>query len=656
MAAVLPQNKEPMRAVPHWLGLAAAFGLLALGLACWPIGSAERLPRPWAWLQIGLLVGLCLSLAGLWRAWRQALADSHRYQQGVQQILSEAIEAMPAGFELWDRRDRLIICNQRLREQYPSLADQLVPGAKLDELLRHALHGGAIPAAIGNETSWLEERLARRGQQEQPVVEEYGGRWTHIHERRTPSGFTVGIRLDVTELIQTQQALAEAKAQAQHDRQLLERAIDAMPAGIEIYDEHERLVMVNQRLANWQPHLHQSRAYGQTLESLLRAAQQADQLPQEALGREDEWLAQRLALRSQNGDRQDLTLLGRMPGGLWLKTSQTRTPEGFVLMVHQDVSDLIHKEQALKASQAQLQAIIGTAGVAILTIDGAGRILSCNLAVERLFGYSRAEMLGHNVSLLMQERERREHDEYLRRFARGQGGRLMGQARELQARHRNGLTLTVQLSVSEVPEQPERLFVGVISDLTDRKQFEQELQRVNEQLLRLSTTDALTELANRRLLMQRLEEEWRRGRRSNQPLSLLLIDVDYFKLYNDHYGHQAGDTCLLTVAHILRNAANRPGDLVARYGGEEFVILLAQTDEQGMQAVATRLRDLLATANIEHKGSPLRPRVTASIGMCSCPPTPGTFCSQWLALADRALYQAKAQGRDRAVSALDLME
>jgi len=656
MAAVLPQNKEPMRAVPHWLGLAAAFGLLALGLACWPIGSAEGLPRPWAWLQIGLLVGLCLSLAGLWRAWRQALADSHRYQQGVQQILSEAIEAMPAGFELWDRRDRLIICNQRLREQYPSLADQLVPGAKLDELLRHALHGGAIPAAIGNETSWLEERLARRGQQEQPVVEEYGGRWTHIHERRTPSGFTVGIRLDVTELIQTQQALAEAKAQAQHDRQLLERAIDAMPAGIEIYDEHERLVMVNQRLANWQPHLHQSRAYGQTLESLLRAAQQADQLPQEALGREDEWLAQRLALRSQNGDRQDLTLLGRMPGGLWLKTSQTRTPEGFVLMVHQDVSDLIHKEQALKASQAQLQAIIGTAGVAILTIDGAGRILSCNLAVERLFGYSRAEMLGHNVSLLMQERERREHDEYLRRFARGQGGRLMGQARELQARHRNGLTLTVQLSVSEVPEQPERLFVGVISDLTDRKQFEQELQRVNEQLLRLSTTDALTELANRRLLMQRLEEEWRRGRRSNQPLSLLLIDVDYFKLYNDHYGHQAGDTCLLTVAHILRNAANRPGDLVARYGGEEFVILLAQTDEQGMQAVATRLRDLLATANIEHKGSPLRPRVTASIGMCSCPPTPGTFCSQWLALADRALYQAKAQGRDRAVSALDLME
>ncbi|WP_197047221.1 diguanylate cyclase domain-containing protein [Paucibacter sp. KBW04] len=655
MAAVLPPRKKTLRAVPRWLGLAAAFGLMALGLAGWQAIATAKLPPYAAGLQVLLLGGLCLSLGGLWQAWRQKLAASERYQQGVQQILGEAIEAMPAGFELWDKRDRLVICNQRLREQYPSLADQLLPGAKLEDLLRQSLQSGAIQAAIGNETSWLEQRLARRGHQEQPVVEEYGGRWTHIHERRTPSGFTVGIRLDVTELIQTQQALAEAKAQAQHDRQLLERAIDAMPAGIEIYDEHDRLVMVNQRLANWQPHLYRAGAYGQTFESLQRSAQQADQLPQEALGREDEWLTQRLALRAQNGDRQDLTLLSQMPGGLWLKTSQTRTPEGFVLMVHQDVSDLIHKEQALKASQAQLQAIIGTAGVAILTIDGGGRILSCNLAVERLFGYARAEMLGHNVSMLMPEKERQGHDEYLRRFAHGQGGRLMGQPRELQARHRNGLILTVQLSVSEVPEQAEKLFVGVISDLTDRKQFEQELQRVNEQLLRLSTTDALTELANRRLLMQRLEEEWRRGLRSNQPLSLLLIDVDYFKLYNDHYGHQAGDTCLLTVAHVLRNAANRPGDLVARYGGEEFVILLAQTDEQGMQAVAARFRELLAAANIEHKGSPLRPSVTASIGMCSCPPTPGTFSSQWLALADRALYQAKAQGRDRAVSALDLM-
>lgn len=655
MAAVLPQNKETMRAVPRWLGLAAAFGLAALGLACWHVGLGERLPRVLALLQIALLTGLCISLIGLWRAWQQKLAASARYQQDVQQILGEAIEAMPAGFELWDRRDRLVICNQRLREQYPSLAEQLVPGAKLEDLLRQSLQSGAIQAAVGNETSWLEERLARRGEQKLPVVEEYGGRWTHIHERRTPSGYTVGIRLDVTELIQTQQALAEAQAQAQHDRQLLERAIDAMPAGIEIYDEDDRLVMINQRLADWQPHLHQTRAYGQTFESLQRSAQQADLLPQEALGREDEWMTQRLALRANKAEKQDLTLLSQMPGGLWLKTSQTRTPEGFVLTVHQDVSDLIHKEQALKASQAQLQAIIGTAGVSILTIDGAGRILSCNLAVERLFGYSRAEMLGHNVSLLMPEKERHAHDDYLRRFARGQGGRLIGQPRELQARHRNGLTLTVQLSVSELPEQSERLFVGVISDLTERKQYEQELQRVNEQLLRLSTTDALTELANRRLLMQRLEEEWRRCLRIKQPLSLLLIDVDYFKLYNDHYGHQAGDTCLLTVAQVLRNAANRPGDLVARYGGEEFVILMAQTDEQGMQAVAARFRELLAAANIEHKGSPLRPSVTASIGMCSCPPTPGTFSSQWLALADRALYQAKAQGRDRAISAVDLM-
>ncbi|MBB4842884.1 diguanylate cyclase (GGDEF)-like protein/PAS domain S-box-containing protein [Paucibacter oligotrophus] len=625
MAAVFAHHKQASRAVPRWLGLAAALGLAALGLACWQAGAVRQTPPAFvAPLLVLLLAGLCLCLLGLWHAWQRKLAAAQSYRQGVQQILTEAIEAMPAGFELWDKHDHLVICNQRLREQYPSLADLLVPGVPLHKVLEHALQNGAIPGAIGNETRWLEQRLARRGHQQQPVVEEYGGRWTHIHERRTPSGFTVGIRLDVSELILTQQALAEAKAQAQHDRQLLERAIDAMPAGIEIYDEHERLVMANQRLADWQPRLQQAGT-------------------------------PRLAPTAQQADSQDRTQLSQLPDGLWLKTSQTRTPEGFVLTVHQDVSDLVHQEQALKASQAQLQAIIGTAGVSIITIDGSGIILSCNLAVERLFGYSRGEMLGHNVSMLMLDKERLAHDEYLLRFARGQGGRLMNQPRELQARHRSGMTLTVQLAVTEVPEQQERLFVGVISDLTDRKQFEQELQRVNEQLLRLSTTDSLTELANRRLLMQRLEEEWRRGLRSHQSLALLLIDVDYFKLYNDHYGHQAGDSCLLTVAQVLRNAANRPGDLVARYGGEEFVVLLAQTDEAGMQAVAARLRELLAAAAIEHKGSPLRPSVTVSIGMCSCPPTPGTFASQWLAQADRALYQAKALGRDRAVSALELL-
>ncbi len=177
-----------------------------------------------------------------------------------------------------------------------------------------------------------------------------------------------------------------------------------------------------------------------------------------------------------------------------------------------------------------------------------------------------------------------------------------------------------------------------------------ELENANRQLAALSTTDSLTGVANRRRFDHALTEEWLRARRNEQPLALLMIDVDHFKSYNDHYGHQQGDACLQAVAAVIRLHAKRVGDLAARYGGEEFCILLANTDIVAAQAIAELLRQDVEGLAIPHDKAPSR-RVTISIGVAVMPAQHGSVADPLLESADKALYQAKHGGRNRVVLA-----
>jgi diguanylate cyclase (GGDEF)-like protein len=141
--------------------------------------------------------------------------------------------------------------------------------------------------------------------------------------------------------------------------------------------------------------------------------------------------------------------------------------------------------------------------------------------------------------------------------------------------------------------------------------------------------------------------EWRRCGRAQLPVSLLMVDIDHFKLYNDHYGHPAGDATLLQVASAMRRAAGRSQDLVARYGGEEFAILLPQLDEQGAIGVARRLMHELEMLDLPHAASPTSQRLTASIGIASMAPDEHSLPADLVRVADALLYQAKAGGRNR---------
>jgi diguanylate cyclase (GGDEF)-like protein len=178
------------------------------------------------------------------------------------------------------------------------------------------------------------------------------------------------------------------------------------------------------------------------------------------------------------------------------------------------------------------------------------------------------------------------------------------------------------------------------------------LEEMNQELQRLVDLDGLTQIANRRAFDQALQQEWKRLAREKSPLSLILCDIDFFKAYNDTYGHQAGDECLKQVAGILRKAAKRPADVVARYGGEEFVVILPNTSLRGAMQVAELIRSKVKSRAIVHEGSGVSKFVTLSFGVAGVIPPPKTTPERLIAEADQALYKAKVEGRDRVVGNL----
>ena len=191
--------------------------------------------------------------------------------------------------------------------------------------------------------------------------------------------------------------------------------------------------------------------------------------------------------------------------------------------------------------------------------------------------------------------------------------------------------------------------VGRFKDITERKYAEKMLREANERLERLSTSDGLTQVANRRSFDQTLAREWNRLRREQEPLSLIMCDVDFFKFYNDTYGHQGGDDCLKAVAGALAAAVRRSGDFVARYGGEEFAVILPSTPAAGAFCLAETMRRAVEALAIAHAKSQVAPYVTLSLGVAAFVPSEAGGPEQLIKCADTALYAAKSSGRNRSV-------
>jgi diguanylate cyclase (GGDEF)-like protein len=181
----------------------------------------------------------------------------------------------------------------------------------------------------------------------------------------------------------------------------------------------------------------------------------------------------------------------------------------------------------------------------------------------------------------------------------------------------------------------------------DLENKERQLQQLNKELEQLSMQDSLTGIANRRMFDQALEREWFRALRNGQPISLMMVDIDHFKLYNDYYGHLEGDACLIRIAQTLNEIAKRGVDLCARYGGEEFVLLLPGTKSKDALHLAEDCRNRIIEEGLPHDPSEVSDVVTISIGVCTVTPSGDSQPTSLIREADKLLYKAKAKGRNR---------
>lgn len=307
-------------------------------------------------------------------------------------------------------------------------------------------------------------------------------------------------------------------------------------------------------------------------------------------------------------------------------------------------------------------------GMALVSLDG--RLQRVNQALCALFGYSEAEVLQSTVRDVTYSEDRDKGMDLREQLLAGTISRYQVEKRYC---HKSGEPILCLQTVSLVRDSRGNplYFVAQIEDITARKQAEEELRRtnetleekvdertaelvalnnslaaVNEELQRLTLADGLTGIANRRYFNEYLEREWRTAKRQEHSLGLIMADIDFFKRYNDTYGHQAGDSCLKAVAAILDSGVSRAADLAARYGGEEFAVVLPDTDLAGALHIAEHLRRQVEKMGWEHREAPSG-HVTISLGVAALVPTAGSSPEELIKLADQALYQAKQSGRNR---------
>jgi diguanylate cyclase (GGDEF)-like protein/PAS domain S-box-containing protein len=303
------------------------------------------------------------------------------------------------------------------------------------------------------------------------------------------------------------------------------------------------------------------------------------------------------------------------------------------------------------AGEPLFDGLLEAAPDALVILDSAGRIVFANAQAELLFGYRRAQLLNRPVEMLFAPRFRSARAALLAEYSLACDAHPLSGGLDLCGQKQDGSEFPLGARFGHVTSGDHTFVMGIFHDITELKQHEEiieeqsrQLREVNLQLEQLAMQDGLTGLKNHRAFREKLDEEFRRAVRYQTPLSVLMLDLDHFKDYNDRFGHAAGDAVLQTVARLFSEIA-RTTDFVARYGGEEFVILLPYTGRAGATVLADRFRSAIEKATWKERA------VTISVGAATFEATgeagDKTDIAEFLAAADQALYYSKNHGRNR---------
>ncbi|MHC1783376.1 MAG: diguanylate cyclase [Anaerolineaceae bacterium] len=348
--------------------------------------------------------------------------------------------------------------------------------------------------------------------------------------------------------------------------------------------------------------------------------------------------------------RKDQSLL---TGRISARIISIKSVPHIVSIVH-DITKSNQAAEALRESEELYRSILDASPDDITITDMKGSILVVSPAAKKIFGFETdyADFVGtYLIDYIIPEDRERAKSNIIRMVK----GELTG-PNEYHGVRKDQSIFNIEVNsglIHNAKGQPSKM-VFIVRDISERKQAEQKIQQLVQQLeiekkaaLLNANTDSLTGLANRRYFDEVLEKEFVRLKRSGAPLSLLMLDVDYFKMFNDSYGHLAGDDCLKHLGSILKKNVGRVTDLVARYGGEEFVAVLTETDAKGAFLLAERIRTDVEALAIPHAESGISRYLTVSLGVVTAWTKELASPLQIIALADEALYCAKNNGRNR---------
>jgi diguanylate cyclase (GGDEF)-like protein/PAS domain S-box-containing protein len=299
----------------------------------------------------------------------------------------------------------------------------------------------------------------------------------------------------------------------------------------------------------------------------------------------------------------------------------------------------------LEASETRFRLLAEASRDVIVLAGLSGERKYVSPAATEILGWSQEDLLGSSYVQITHPDDLAAFSDLLSRCRDGmETGSLSYRCRKKDGTYL-WLESNIRLYRDSATNEPAG-FVYILRDISERKIAEAKLQDAFHTVEQLAMVDGLTGVANRRLLDDTLNREWMRATRDGTFIALLLIDVDHFKLYNDIYGHVAGDLCLQTVANAIQNVLRRPHDLLARFGGEEFVVVLPNTPGQGAEVIAAHVMAAVERCALPHSGSP-HGIVTVSLGCAVAQATMDTSPTDLLKAADAAMYSAKTKGRNR---------
>ncbi|GGJ79258.1 diguanylate cyclase (GGDEF)-like protein/PAS domain S-box-containing protein [Anoxybacillus voinovskiensis] len=312
------------------------------------------------------------------------------------------------------------------------------------------------------------------------------------------------------------------------------------------------------------------------------------------------------------------------------------------LAILRDVTERKQMEQTLRQNSEQYRFITENSTDMIINVSLAGKILYVSPACYYMLGYTQEELLERSIFDFVHPEDR--HSIATMSLKTSDPVDVLTLC--FRVRKKDGSFVWLEMTARNLRNK--KSVLAVARDITKRKEAEEQLKKANDLLQRISSLDGLTGIYNRRTFDDYLAREWRLAARNKTPISLIMLDIDFFKSFNDTYGHQRGDECLQQVAKTLEQTLKRPTDLVARYGGEEFAVILPNTDLNGAYTVAEQLRKNVEELHIPHAGSLISRYVTISLGVATMKPAHASDeVKQLIALADEALYKAKQNGRNR---------